>query len=1333
MTYIKFLMHRLVCVPWLLAAGLVLGWTGGAAAQTLTARFEAMPESHDGSEFTFELHFSEEVEMSFVNLRDDVLDVTGGVAKGARRLTAGSNLGWQITIEPDSEVDVSISLPPTVDCAAASAVCTADGRALSSGLAALVRRVPVAPTNVVATLVSGVLSVTWEQTGTNQDQNTYRVKYREQGTTDWEPVVEERRIRDANNNEITYADGAGTTVPYEATGLNSNAIYEVQVRSARSELLSEWAPEPPVLTVTATVSSTEVTEDSDEELESSAQQTVQADLVLSVNPASVREDAGETDIEVTVEVTDDTAVDADTYVLLGVHEGLNSRFYISLPLLRIPAGEKSATATITLIPINDDVVDEDLPIEISGNAGIKTVESATIALIDDDKESGNINLSADIVELNRFDDATEITVTATLDGKVLNEATSFSLIIGDHPDLEDDPNTDTDGDGDIDDADAIKDNREARRDVDYSVTLATLTIPRRSVSGTATITITPQNQLPGTIRIASPDNDTDADAPGIQIADDGLTISPVDIKIKKEVAATADAITLSQESLREDAGETTIELKVSLTDASVEDETVSLAVLPDGAVLPSGDRVTGTPLRDVDYTLVFGPPLIMPAGATEGTTTFTITPTNDTAVAQRGAIYIQIAVGDVLATKTIVIVDDDATSMNISLTADPAAISEGAGTTDIAVTGTLDGKVFDNNVVVFLTIDLDPKDTDANGDVVDVVGATRDIDYTATIRPLIIPAGAVSGTTRITISPIDDKTMEADEKIRLKVPYANNQITTRDAEGDDIKVTVRTVDITLEDTGEGGTPSFAADAAIDDQTYVVGRAIADWVLPEASGGDAPLTYSVSALPAGLEFDAATRTLGGTPTEATDGAVEVTYIVTDSGDDTATLTFIITIVEAGTVPVFAEGASINDQTYVVGTRIADWVLPEASGGDGELTYSVSALSAGLEFDAATRTLEGTPTAATDGAVTVTYTATDTNSATATLTFTITVNPAPIAMVAGLTAEPAEIREDAGATEVSLTFTLEAAAAADESVRFAIVAPSEGTAAVRDIDYTATLEALITIPAGATEGTATMTLTPINDDAEEGLKALGVRATLVSTGEALSTDIKIRDDETPSTSIALSADPSALSENDALTTVTVTATLDGKALAEDATVRLAIDNASTAARDLDYAALFTPRIEIPAGSITGTVNFYVDPRTDNLEEGDEVIRLIGTIDGLEGDEVEITISDPAAAKAAKTVVQTRPEAFALADNFPNPFNPATTIKYELPQAADVELTVYNVVGQAVRTLVAEYQSAGRYAVEWDATNDSGHSLSSGLYFYRLQAGEAFLEVKKMLLLR
>jgi hypothetical protein len=102
-------------------------------------------------------------------------------------------------------------------------------------------------------------------------------------------------------------------------------------------------------------------------------------------------------------------------------------------------------------------------------------------------------------------------------------------------------------------------------------------------------------------------------------------------------------------------------------------------------------------------------------------------------------------------------------------------------------------------------------------------------------------------------------------------------------------------------------------------------------------------------------------------------------------------------------------------------------------------------------------------------------------------------------------------------------------------------------------------------------------------------------------------------------------------------------------------------------------------------------------------------------------------------APVQIQTRPEAYALANNYPNPFNPATTIKYALPEAAFVTLEVYNVVGQVVSTLVADQQNAGRYVVQWDATNDNGHSLSSGIYFYRLQAGGEFLEVKKMLLLK
>jgi hypothetical protein len=97
-----------------------------------------------------------------------------------------------------------------------------------------------------------------------------------------------------------------------------------------------------------------------------------------------------------------------------------------------------------------------------------------------------------------------------------------------------------------------------------------------------------------------------------------------------------------------------------------------------------------------------------------------------------------------------------------------------------------------------------------------------------------------------------------------------------------------------------------------------------------------------------------------------------------------------------------------------------------------------------------------------------------------------------------------------------------------------------------------------------------------------------------------------------------------------------------------------------------------------------------------------------------------------------VQTTPKEFALLQNFPNPFNPETTIKYELAASGQVELRIYNMVGQVVRTLVSERQAAGRYSIRWDGKDDRGLSVSSGIYFYNLRA-EKFNTVKKLMLLK
>ena len=281
-------------------------------------------------------------------------------------------------------------------------------------------------------------------------------------------------------------------------------------------------------------------------------------------------------------------------------------------------------------------------------------------------------------------------------------------------------------------------------------------------------------------------------------------------------------------------------------------------------------------------------------------------------------------------------------------------------------------------------------------------------------------------------------------------------------------------------------PSFRTAAAPGNQTYTVGTAIATLTLPEATGGNGDLTYSLSPSVPGLTFNAAARQLSGTPSTA--GTHAMTYTVTDEDGDTDTLGFTITVsagtptegslgecyvsltvgigqsctypgttdafsvnargrgsfltflagiriridnqtingrvydLEAShqgdgvwridriagstevpdtppmpgggtmepedTSPSFAAGAGPGNQTYTVGTAIDTLTLPEASGGDGTLTYSLSPEVPGLSFNATTRQLTGSPSTA--ASYDMTYTATDEDADTDALSFTITVS-------------------------------------------------------------------------------------------------------------------------------------------------------------------------------------------------------------------------------------------------------------------------------------------------------------------------------------------------------
>jgi len=159
-----------------------------------------------------------------------------------------------------------------------------------------------------------------------------------------------------------------------------------------------------------------------------------------------------------------------------------------------------------------------------------------------------------------------------------------------------------------------------------------------------------------------------------------------------------------------------------------------------------------------------------------------------------------------------------------------------------------------------------------------------------------------------------------------------------------------------------------------------------------------------------------------------------------------------------------------------------------------------------------------------------------------------------------------------------------------------------------------------------------------------------------------------------------------------------------------------------------------IEVQASTYPLTIN------AENLPELPEgyryVIREIlpggeGKVHVLsEGQNVEITKPQVKSLQLGKQEIV--PLTFAVEQNYPNPFNPTTEIRYSIPADQRVEIVVYNTLGQKMKTLLSAKQEAGRHTVVWDATNENGQQVSSGIYFYTVTAGSNKV-VKKMILLR
>ena len=318
--------------------------------------------------------------------------------------------------------------------------------------------------------------------------------------------------------------------------------------------------------------------------------------------------------------------------------------------------------------------------------------------------------------------------------------------------------------------------------------------------------------------------------------------------------------------------------------------------------------------------------------------------------------------------------------------------------------------------------------------------------------------------------------------------------------------------------------------------------------------------------------------------------------------------------------------------------------------------------------------------------------------------------------GISSSHDSIREnDEQATTITLTVTLDKAAAANETITLALVSPTQGKTAKRGEDFDATLDETLTIAKGQRTGTAQLTLTPKDNTTAEGDKAFAVQATS-SSGHSALINIKIIDNDAASEPQAwLMPEPAEVefyADDPAWKTFTVHTNLDS-----------VLVRANPSGSD--------PAIEVAGGQQAPTTDYCPAEGNDRptrgrrdgwslhvkaCQVGRTKILLIDYDTDAVVQQYEVNVE----------AYQSTSATTALNPSYPNPFNSETVLSYTLPTASDIRLEVFTLNGQRVAVLHEGFQVAGYHTISIDASD-----LASGVYLYRLTTPEGRFAQKFTLL--
>ena len=952
-------------------------------------------------------------------------------------------------------------------------------------------------------------------------------------------------------------------------------------------------------------------------------------IELSVNTPSLAETASSTNITVTAKVNNGAPTTAVTVTLSLSGTALSGTDYAdpgTLADITIPANETEGSAVIAINPTNDRLIETNETITVDGAtnaAGFNTVTSADITLTSEDMASDEITLSVDTPSLAETASSTNITVTAEVNDGARTSAVTVTLSL----------------------------SGTALSGTDYADpgTLADITIPANETEGSAVIAINPTNdRLIETNETITVDGATNA--AGFN------TVTSADITLTSEDMAS-DEITLSVDtpSLAETASSTNITVTAEVNDgARTTAVTVTLSL--------SGTALSGTDYADPG-TLA---DITIPANETEGSAVIAINPTNDRLIETNETITVDGATNaagfNTVTSADITLTSEDIASTAIELSVDTPSLAETASSTNITVTA----KVNNGAPTTAVTVTLSLSGTALSG---------TDYADPGTLADITIPANETEGSAVIAINPTNDRLIETNETITvggdatggldLEATAVDITLTSEDIASTAIELSVNTpslaetassTNITVTAKVNNGAPTTAVTVTLSLSGTALSGTDADYTtgtLPTITIGMNEIEGSADIVitPVNdrlIETDE-TITVGGTATGGlTVGVTPADITLTSEDTESTAIDLSVdtsSLAEAGgpkTVRVTArvdDGAPAADVTVTLslsGTAVsgidADYItgtLPTITIGMNEIEGSadivITPVNDRLIESDKTITVEGDAT----GGLTVGVTPADitlTSEDIASTAIELIVDTTPLER-----AETSSLNEAAYPTNITVTARVNnGAPAADVTVTLSV---DSASTALSGTDYAdpGTL-ADITIPANETQGSATISIDPTEDYVEEDSETIVLKGSTTLNGTIVNdtATLTIVDNDTASTHIDLSTQPSNIYENNGAVDVTVVATLRGKVTRlTNTVVELDSTLGGTANGDTDYttAGDVPQSVTILAGSLSGsaTSTFKIEPTNDDDHESHEYIWLGGTLERFTVHDAEIILVD------------------------------------------------------------------------------------------------------------